>query len=170
MTSSFQSGEEGGSAGGQHSNGRPAHHKRARSSDIGSHSAVPHGSIPLSHRGMDSRRDVIGQDALTDPVYDAEAFGPAAAAFARGRNKTLPDGRRNPDAFFTLEGYTLSFKSVRDKGGAVLDSWLAKVSVAENRQPGRACCFASGEGLKEPQPATLGIAKTREGGTHGQHG
>jgi hypothetical protein len=76
---------------------------------------------------MDSRRDVIGQDALTSPVYDADAFGPAAAAFARGRNRTLPGGRRNPDAFFTLEGYTLSFQSVKDKAGAMLGAWLAKV-------------------------------------------
>jgi hypothetical protein len=46
---------------------------------------------------MVSRRDVIGQDALTNATYDPEAFGPEAVKFAAGKERTLPNGKPNPD-------------------------------------------------------------------------
>ncbi|KAI8476661.1 MAG: hypothetical protein J3K34DRAFT_516252 [Monoraphidium minutum] len=84
--------------------------------------------IIVVFRGMDSRRDARFMDSVTSPVYDAAYFGAAATAAAAAEKK-LPDGKPNPEAFFTLEGYTLSYEAIRPAINGVIKEWEAKSPV-----------------------------------------
>lgn len=54
-------------------------------------------------------------------------------------NKTRPDGKPHPDAFWTLEGYTDSYKAIRGPLDALLKKWEPKVR-RQNALPSSRLC------------------------------
>jgi hypothetical protein len=81
-------------------------------------------------RGMDSRRDVQFMDTVTTPSYDAAYYGDKAKAYGVGAARKLADGKPNPDAFWVLDGYTVSYESMHGPIMALLKQWEPKVCGA----------------------------------------
>lgn len=65
---------------------------------------------------------------VTSPEFVADYFGPAAVQFAsKEASAKLADGKANPEAFWVLEGYLDSYKSLRSPVRSVLNKWKPKV-------------------------------------------
>lgn len=82
-------------------------------------------AVIVSFRGQDSRRDVSGMETITSPAYDAAYFGPRVVALvdAAKAPPKLANGRPNPDAFWTLEGYQEAFETIRVPIEAKVREW-----------------------------------------------
>jgi len=83
----------------------------------------------ISFRGMDSRRDVQFMDTQTAPVYDASLFGQAAVDYAASLSAPKTVGNKpNPDAFWVLDGYAVSYEAIQGPVVALIQKWEANLS------------------------------------------